>query len=53
MNPERTVLPNLNPNKNLKKTPNGTVKNRLNIITPKATGERSKLVSKKHLNGIS
>jgi hypothetical protein len=47
------VLPNLKPNKNLIKTPSGTVKKRFNIITAAATGDLSKLVSKKQLNGIS
>jgi hypothetical protein len=52
-NPESTVLPNLKPNKNLKNTPSGTVRKRLNMITADATGERNKLVSKKQLKGTN
>jgi hypothetical protein len=52
-NPASAVLPNLKPNKNLIKTPSGTVRKRFNIITAAATGDLNKLVSKKQLNGIS
>ena len=50
--PESTVLPNLNPNKNLIKNPSGTVRNKLNIITADAIGDLNKFVSKKHLENL-